>query len=143
MERGELDQESLRFDMKSKKVFGSDTSYDLQVVESDVARGLLSPFPIVLPKAQRSSGAPTRWELGGYEFSMSSASSTEPDWVLIHASPVASTAGASTAQRTSVLYSFRSGVRAIRWSSTYLGDRRTVSGELYFCGTGRLMSDTL
>ena len=141
VENGRFDREPMRFDIQERKIFGTDVSHQFEVVESELARGFVSPFPLTLPRTSSPIGsAPDRWELGGYTFVMTPLSSADPDWVLIHASATGQPHASITAQRTSVLYSLSRGVLAIRLSSKH--EEEALDSEFFFCGTGHMDAST-
>lgn len=139
IENGRLSQEPLRFNTEKQYVLGADASYRYEVVESELAKGFVSPFPLTLPKSASTTRIPEQWDLAGYGFTATKLSSANPDWLLIHAT-LSSDTPSSKIQRTSVLYSLSRGVLAIRWSSLYEGEG--VDSEVFFCGTGRLDAST-
>lgn len=141
IEDGRFDPEPMRFNIQERRILGTDTSYEFETLETDIAKGFVSPFPLALPKSASSTVLPSRWELGGHEFTASQVSGADPDWILIHASPTDTTPVSASAPRTSVLYSRSSGVLAIRSFAKYDGE--VVENNLFFCGTGRLDASTL
>lgn len=137
IEHGHLDPEPVRFNLQEQRIFGSDVTYRYEIVETELVKGFVSPFPLVLPKGLSPLSLPDRWELGGYVFTATKISSEDPDWILIHANPADSEQAPNSAQRTSVLFSFSRGVLALRWSSQH-EEVEALAGEVFFCGTGRL-----
>lgn len=137
IEGGHLDPEPVRFNLQEQRIFGSDVTYKYEIVETELLKGFVSPFPLVLPKGLSALNSPDRWELEGYVFTVTKVSSGDPDWILIHATPADSEQAPNTAQNTSVLFSFSRGVLALRWSSQHV-EEETLAGEVFFCGTGRL-----
>lgn len=119
--------------------------YDYVVLESEVAKGFVVPFPLTLPKhsiltttSSSSSGATLQWEFDTNIFSMTPLPDGDPDWVLINSSQTGSSGTESSEIRwsTSVLYSVSDGVLAIRAVSEH-GTVRTAS-MTFFCGTSEL-----
>jgi len=140
VESGYFNRESLRFNLQEQLIFGSDTTFGFEVIESKLVKGFVLPFPLVLPKYSSSSSVPDRWELGGYTFSVTKPSSEDPELILIHASPLKLEQASGAVQRTSVLYSFSGGVLALQLWSQF--EEETLFSDLYFCGTGRLDAST-
>jgi len=118
------------------RLYGADTSYKLEILENDVAKGFVSPFPLALPIIHlKQLETPLTWRLGEFEFTVTTVSPTDPDWVLIHAQPAKDTLTKKpdhiSTRQTSVLYSISDGVLAIRQRTTLEG--LTIQGASYLC----------
>ena len=110
--------EKTYFDFDNLRLLGSDTSYGLEILQTDKAKGFVSPFPLSLPTIPiQDQEMPTNWELNNFRFSVVQISSEDPDWLMIYAQPIIDnpeTPGYVSARWTSVLYSVNKGVLAIR-----------------------------
>lgn len=137
LENGQFAKESMVIDVQHRRVRGSDTSYEFAVLESPVAKGFVTPFPIALPKLPLKEMPPT-WEMEGYRFTLSAPLATDPDWVLIKGQPVQPLPliDSPNLQYSSVLYSSTEGVIAIRVRGG------SVANTLFSCGTKQLRNSS-
>jgi hypothetical protein len=127
-------EQSFVISLSEKRLYaGDDAVYSLELLESDQARGFVSPFPISVPKAGLSSdGGMVTWELGGVTFSASPALSAD-GWMLIQSKRRPDVdASDSLNANTSVLYSPRQGVLAVQ----LIGSQRVQ--QAFLCGGGNL-----
>jgi len=127
-----------RIDFSRRMVFGEDVAQPFRVVENHTAIGMVVPIPLSIPKRRLSAAeTPLHWRLGGYRFTATTLNAADPDWLLIHATPMVPRSKTANTDSSSVLYSQSSGVIAIRIGSILSG--KTVADELYSCGGKRIL----
>ena len=136
IDNGRLEPVSMIIDVGNGMVRGTDTTSTIKIVESDLARGFVDPFPLTLPKLNPSVPVPDRWELEGTEFIVGAGIERNPDWILIHARRLNRESPEGIVYVSSVLYSRTEGVLAIRIPRESHG--RILASEFFRCGTQQL-----
>lgn len=129
-------------DLKAGRVLGSDTSSTIEILETNVAKGFVSPFPLSLPKQPLAADLTSAdWELGGVMFSAIRGHGFDRAWTLIQARAPDSKQFQGVVRKSSVLYSEKGGVLAIQLLSEH--DGQAIASEFFSCGTATLHAEQL
>jgi hypothetical protein len=132
---GFFDKDSLVVDVQRRRVGGTDTSYDIAVIDAPMAKGFIAPLPLMLPKLPLDQ-MPNHWEVEGYRFAMSSMDA-QKGIVSITAQAIHPTGSARKIEGASYVYSAAKGLLSLR-----LDIKEGPTDTLVSCGTRRLLSSS-
>lgn len=135
---GPRSRDAIIFDFADRLLIGSDSSSPFQIAKNEVAIGMISPIPLMLPLNDFSHAQiPATWEFSGYEFTATWANSADPDLLIIRAEPKDPRENNDS---SSVLYSQSTGVLTIRTIS--FPEKRRLVQDFYSCGDRRLTASS-
>jgi hypothetical protein len=132
---------ALIIDLASRTTIAPDSESSLGPVYVGDYVGFTGPFPLMVPSSGKLSTVPVAWQANGYRFRATAASWPNPDWILVHADPNSEFRPAMSRRSTTLLYSYREGVVAIKMSSEL--DGKIFDDQYYRCGETRLFLDRL
>ena len=124
-------------DTEHRRIGGSDTSYEFNIVNLPFARGFLKPFPLLLPVVPISQ-LPAHWETNGYEFTVAAPGAGADRWVLIDGQAKDPRADTSVVAHSSVLFSSAHGVIALKMYGSGANPAAPESRDVFPCGTAQI-----